>query len=181
LTIDVYKAYKSPLAFLIPLAVFIIPRILIRVFWKDFYIARELMKQRKFQEAIEKYEAFLNEIQNKPWLKYLMMMTSGIYTRNLPAVVYNNIASCYINASQLKKGRAAINESIKLDDQYAIAYYNLAIVDIIENKIKSAKKNYHKANELGLKTRNFDNFVSNIQKVYNISDQTENKNKPEEK
>ncbi|WHH61428.1 tetratricopeptide repeat protein [Petroclostridium sp. X23] len=174
LAIDLYKAYKSPVVFLLPVVLIVGINIVTRLAWKKFYEGRKLIQQRNYEGALEKYHSFLNDITAKPFIRYLMYITFRSYTEKLTAVIYNNIASCYINLSQLKKAKEAIDQSLQEDDLYAVPYYNLAIIGIIEKKPKSAKKHLEKANALGFKTISFDAFKTYIEKVYNKSSEEQN-------
>ncbi|MGE4283258.1 MAG: tetratricopeptide repeat protein [Clostridia bacterium] len=177
LTIDLYKAYNTLSVLVFPLLLLAIINVSTKLLWRKFYQGRRLIQQKKYKEAIEKYESFLTNMRSNPLIKHLMFLTIKIYTLSLEAVTYNNIASCYINLSQLKKAKEAARQSLQIDELYAIPYYNLAIISVIEGNPSDAKKHLEKSGELGLKPMDFDAFQSYIKKIFNVSSKSVNKAK----
>ncbi|MGE4283259.1 MAG: tetratricopeptide repeat protein [Clostridia bacterium] len=174
ITIYFYKTYRTPLAFLLPVLLLAIINIINKFAWKKFVEGRKLTQQKKYSRAIEVYNSFLDELEKKPILNYLMYLTIRIYSTSLKAIIYNDIASCYINLSQLKEAKEAVTQSLQQDELYAMPYYNLAIINIIEGETANAQRNLEETNKLGFKTVDFETLQRYILEVYTDSPQSDN-------
>ncbi len=123
-----------------------------RVYWKTFYDGKKMLYKKQFKSAAGKFEVFLKELEEKPWLNNLKMFNIGIYTHNLQAQCYNNIGICYLESKSYKKATNYFNKAIELDDIFCIPYYNLAIIKLIHDNeveaedylLQSIKRGYNK-------------------------------------
>ena len=123
-----------------------------RVYWKTFYEGKKMLYKKQFKSAAGKFESFLKELEEKPWLNNLKMFNIGIYTHNLQAQCYNNIGICYLESKSYKKATKHFNKAIELDDMFCIPYYNLAIIKLIHDNeeeargclLQSIKRGYNK-------------------------------------
>lgn len=123
-----------------------------RVYWKTFYDGKKMLYKKQFKSAADKFETFLKELEDKPWLNNLKMFNIGIYTHNLQAQCYNNIGICYLESKSYKKATNYFNKAIELDDLFCIPYYNIAIIKLIHDNeeeargylLQSIKRGYNK-------------------------------------
>ncbi|KXZ40725.1 hypothetical protein SAMN05661008_01463 [Alkalithermobacter thermoalcaliphilus JW-YL-7 = DSM 7308] len=120
-----------------------------RVFWKNFHEGKKLMRKLKYKSAVEKFNEFLKDIENKPWLKKLRFLNYGVYTHNLKAMTYNNIGICYLESNLLNKATDYFEKAKQEDEQFCIPYYNLAIIELIKDNEEKAFENLKKSIKLG--------------------------------
>jgi len=123
---------------LILVIVFVIPGRVCGVFWRDFFKGRNLMTQKRYNEAIPYFESFLIKVKEKPWIKNLMIFSWGIYTRDIEAMTLNNLGGIYIEQSEILKAEEYFKQAISIDNLYPLPYYGLAIIaDIKGNRDKA--------------------------------------------
>ena len=63
-------------------------------------------------------------------------------------LVYNNLGSLYLTIGRLSAAAASFNRAIRLDPNFALAYYNLGAANDAENNYEGAVRNYKRALEL---------------------------------
>ncbi|OPJ55419.1 tetratricopeptide repeat protein [Alkalithermobacter paradoxus] len=120
-----------------------------RYFWKNFYQGKRLMSKLQYKSAADKFEAFLKDLEMKPWLNNLRFFNYGVYTHNLKAKSYNNIGICYLESRLFNKAEDYFKKSLDEDKDFCIPYYNLAIVELIKDNEEKAFENLKKSIKLG--------------------------------
>lgn len=95
---------------------------------KDFNNGRKLMKKGRYNEAISQFLFYLKYIKDHPEKEKTTVLNFGLYTHSSVAMAYNNIGACCIELGYYKKAMESLERAIEVDTDYAIPYYNMAIV-----------------------------------------------------
>lgn len=160
--------YKQYIAFAIPIFVYVGVD---KVFWKNFHIAKKLMYKKRYKSAVEKFDLFLKDLEEKPWLNNLKVFNIGIYTHDLKAKVYNNIGLCYFESKSYKRAEEFFNKAIKEDDKFCLPNYNLSIIYLIKNKEEKANENLKTAIKKGYNKINFGQLKSYVYIKYKLQEE----------
>lgn len=71
----IYTRINSPynLIFLIIVCIaFLIPGRIQRYYYKDFYTGRKLLSRNRYEQSVEYFESFLQQIKQRPWIKKMI-------------------------------------------------------------------------------------------------------------
>lgn len=133
---------------------------------RGFYRGFSALHAQQWDSAENYFLDFLRDIEEKPWKKKLMYYNFGNYTSDIDAMAHNNLGIVYLEKGPLEKAESHLKAAIAIDDQYSKAFYNLAVVRLLQKMPEEAKTLFEKAVELGFENSNYDQFISNVQKVY---------------
>lgn len=95
---------------------------------KSFNIARKLFKQQRYDEAITMFLTFLKEVKENPNKEKTSLLNFGFYTSSAIAMSYNNIGAACIELGHYDKALESLERAVEVDGDYAIPYYNMAVV-----------------------------------------------------
>ncbi len=136
------------------------------IFYKDFYTAKKLFASNSYEKSYELFKSFSEQLQQKPWLKKLIWLSWGMYTKNIEAITVNNMGIAKLYIRELKTARDYFERAIELDSSYPIPYYNLAKLLIIDGNLEEAEEHFKKAQKLGFKNTSFDMLIKQVQELY---------------
>src|SRR5215469_16464339 len=115
----------SPLCVAIAVALLLIPGRVLGYFWRDLLRGLRLLNEKKYGESRRHSELFLIQVQQKPWLKKLIWLGSGSYSRDPESVAMNNLGAAEIGIGDLGSARIHLEASIAVDRQNPLPYFNL--------------------------------------------------------
>lgn len=118
---------------------------------KNFNIARKLHKQGRYNEAITMFLTYLKEVKARPDQGKTTLLNFGVYTNSSIAMSYNNIGAACIEMGYYQKAIESLERAIEVDGEYAIPYYNLAIVATIRGNDELFNRYMSKISALGYK------------------------------
>jgi tetratricopeptide (TPR) repeat protein len=133
---------------------------------RNFYRGFSALNGQDWEAAEDYFLTFLKEIEEQPWKKKLMYYNFGNYTSDIDAMAHNNLGLVYLEKGAFDKAEDHLNKALSIDKQYSKAYYNLAVVRLLQQKPEEAKPLFEKAVEFGFENSSYDQFISNVQKVY---------------
>ena len=145
---------------------FLIPGRLVQYFWRDFFKGRKCLQKRNFDEAIQRFQLFLNEVENSPWIKWLMFFSYGLYSFKVEAVTHGYLAKCYIHKNELEPAEGHLKKALQIDSKYSVAYFQLAIVSYLKKDDVLARSYFDQAREHGYPKMKYENLGSYIQEEY---------------
>ena len=119
------------------------------VWGRDFFVARRLTKQRRWSEAVQRYEKFEKKLLAAPWPQLTVVLYLSFYTFDGVAVTRNNIAQCLMNAGDLDGAERQLRSALLRDPLYPVAYVNLGVVAGLRGDKKIAEREMLKAVHLG--------------------------------
>lgn len=163
----IIKLHKESLFSIVPgiAIIFLIPGRIQGYYYRNFFRARKLLGERRYEESIMYNEKFLKEIQLYAWRKKLIWLSWGMYSKDIEAMALNNLGTSYLHLGKLDVAEFNFYEAIKLDTLYPIPYYNLSILSHIRGDVEEANNLYKKAFELGFKQTTFDKVVQIGQQI----------------
>ena len=146
--------------------VFLIPGRLVQYYWRDYFKGRKCLQKKNYDEAIQRFKLFLKEVEESPWIKWLMFFSYGLYSFKVEAVAQVYLAKCHISKKELEQAEAYLNKALLVDKKYSIAFFNLAVIYLLRNDETVARKNFDRARELGYPKMRFENLRSFINDEY---------------
>jgi tetratricopeptide (TPR) repeat protein len=159
--LSILKASKfSPTVLLVLGLLFLIPGRINGHFWRDFYTGRRMMDSGWNAEAIRVFEKFLVSVRENPTLKYLIWFVWSFYTRDVEAMTQNNIGAVLIRDGRLDQAEERLVQAIRIDDQYPIPYYNMALLAELRGDRKAASESLSTAEALGYRKTNIDEIAN---------------------
>ena len=170
---------KPPFYQLAAMALLIVaPGWMVRLAWKDYFKGRKCFRKNLIDESIGHYEKFLARIEKSPWTKGLIFFWYGPYTFKIEAQACNNIGLCYLYLKKTKHAAEYFQKALTLDSRFALPYFNLAILAILESDLSRARMHHEKAVKRGYKKIAFEDLVNltntNFQPLLASEDQEEN-------
>ena len=142
---------QNPSLIILLVFVLLIPGRIQGYFWRNFYQGKKRLLLNEFEESIKYSQAFLVDLQNRPWLKKLSWITWQVYTSNLEAMTLNNIGVAQLQLGQWNNSENMLMEAIELDDDYPKPYYGLALLYKVQGFEDKANEFIVKARERGFK------------------------------
>jgi tetratricopeptide (TPR) repeat protein len=128
-------------------------------YWRQFFQARDLVAQRRYREAEPLFDQFLALVRREPWLKRLIWMNYGVYTRDVEAMTLNNLGVCALEEGRFEAAETHLNKATALDLQNPLPYYNLAIVQQALGRVEAAQRDWSRSQELGYRRTPFDMVI----------------------
>ncbi len=146
--------------------VFLIPGRLVQYYWRDFFKGRKCLQKKQFDEAIQRFGLFLKEVEESPWIKWLMFFSYGLYSFKVEAVAQAYLATCYIHKKELDLAETCLQKALKVDSKYSVAFFNLAVIGLLRNNDSLSRQYFDQAREHGYPKMKFENLRVYIQDEY---------------
>lgn len=125
----VSAVFRSSLAALVLIAaVLLLPGRIQAIVYRDLYTARRLMAAGKAEESIECTRRFLGMIRRNPGNKKLLWASWSVYTVDVEAMALNNLGAAHLERGEVEAAEKAFEEALRLDPEYAIPSFNLAVI-----------------------------------------------------
>ncbi len=139
--------------------IFLIPGRICGVYWRDFFKGRNLMIHGRFLDAEPYFKTFLSKVRERPWLKNLIIISWGMYTRDIEVMTLNNLGTIYIEQGRFIKAKEYLNQAIAIDSEGPLPYFNLALIAAAENQNDLAIEFFRKSKEKGFTGSSFDQLI----------------------
>src|SRR5439155_16229931 len=104
---------------------FLIPGRILGYFWKDLLRGLRLLNAKQFSESKRHSELFLQELKQRPWLKRMIWLGSGSYSRDPEALALNNLGAAQIGLGDVESARKHLVAAIAVDDDNPLPYLNI--------------------------------------------------------
>ncbi|MDH3276335.1 MAG: hypothetical protein OEM99_17530 [Gammaproteobacteria bacterium] len=150
----------SPTAVVLLALLFLIPGRVNGHFWRDFYTGRRMMDSGRNTDAIKEFEKFLTSVCENPALKHLIWFVWGFYTRDVEAMTQNNIGAVLIREGNLDQAEERLARAIRIDDQYPIPYYNMALIGELRGDREATAESLTTAHSLGYQQTSIDEIAN---------------------
>ena len=75
------------------MVIFLIPVRIVGHYFRDFFTAKKFLSLKNYEKSIEYNKLFLQQIEDRPWIKRLMWLSWGMYTKDIEAMSFNNIGT----------------------------------------------------------------------------------------
>jgi tetratricopeptide (TPR) repeat protein len=165
--IIIVSLYRAKLQVILPIipVIFLIPGRIQGYYYKNFFKARRLLVERDYQGSIRYNELFLDDISAHKWIKKLIWLSWGMFSKDIEAMTLNNLGSSYLYLGNFAIAESYFNEATRLDGLYPIPYYNLSILSYIQGNSKKSEELHERAVELGFKQTTFDKVIQISQQI----------------
>jgi len=145
-------------------ALLIVPGRILAYFWRDLLRGLQLLNAKRFEESIQHTEAFLQEIDRRPWIRHMIWLGSSSYSRNPKSLAYNNLGAAELGLNRLDSARAHLQAAIREDSLNPLPFHNLALLAKKEGNTEEATHMHGAAYQRGLTFGNTDKIVMASQK-----------------
>jgi tetratricopeptide (TPR) repeat protein len=128
-------------------------------YYREFFRGRALLAAREPEKAKEHFLRFLRQIHEHPWQRKLLWLAWTVYTPDVEAMTYNNLAACDLECGDLPGAEASSAKALELDPRYPIPHVNLAIIRHLQGHEAESRRHLQTARELGYSGGNIDQLV----------------------
>ena len=142
--------------------VFLIPGRLVQYYWRDFFKGRKNLEQKNFDKAIQRFELFLKDVEESPWIKWLMFFSYGLYSFKVEAVALAYLGKCNIHKNNMDQAELFLNKALQIDTKYPVAFFNLAVIYAIRNNENESHRYFDLAIKNGYPKVKFEDLSSFI-------------------
>jgi len=118
---------------------------------KTFNIAKKLHNKKRYDEAITMFLTYLKEVKENPEKEKTTLLNFGLYTNSTVAMSFNNIGAACIEQGYYKKAEESLERAIEEDADYAIPYYNMALIATLRGDDERVNRYLTKTDALGYK------------------------------
>jgi tetratricopeptide (TPR) repeat protein len=119
------------------------------IWGRDFLIGGRCSRQRRWQEAAERYKKFEAKLLAAPWRNLAIVLYFGIYTFDGVAIARNHVGQSLINLGDLDGAEQWLRRAMQRDPLYALPYLNLGVVAALRGDQQRATRQIGKAVQLG--------------------------------
>jgi tetratricopeptide (TPR) repeat protein len=119
------------------------------VFWREFFRGRRLLADNDPQGAIAHFERFLSEVRDRPWLKRLIWLSWGTYTRDIEVMTLTNLGAAYLALGDFGAARRSFDQGRELDFLSPLPYFNLALLEQVQGNPEQSTRLFERARDLG--------------------------------
>lgn len=116
---------------------------------RDWLMGRYRMRQRRWQEAVERYQSFEAKLLSVPWGKLAVVLYLSLYSFDGVAICRNSIAQSLINMQDLDGAEQWLRRALQRDPLYAVPYLNLGVVAAMRGNKERAAREFGRAVQLG--------------------------------
>lgn len=132
----------------------------------DFYLARRLIDDERYDEAVSASERFLETLRAESWRRWLILGAYGFYTSDIEAMAQNNLGVARMLQGDLDAAERALKDAVQRDHRYPMPFYNLAIVARARGDASGGDALMHEARKKGFKGGADDALISEIAGAY---------------
>jgi hypothetical protein len=104
----------------------LVPGRILGWFWRDLLRGLRLLRERRYEESIQHSQAFLEELDRRPWIRHFIWLGSGVYSRDPRALALNNLGAAEVALGRLDEAQAHLHSSIAVDRENPLPYFNLS-------------------------------------------------------
>ncbi|MES9969026.1 MAG: tetratricopeptide repeat protein [Candidatus Thiodiazotropha sp.] len=134
--------------------------------WRDLIAGRRLLDSGRHAEAITLFERFLADIRGKRWLKTLIWLAPSLYTTKAEAMTLNNLGVCQLELGDFETAQAHFEHALSIDPKYPMPHYNLAILEMYQDRPESSERHLSEAVRLGFKRGSMDKVIQKSKSIY---------------
>jgi tetratricopeptide (TPR) repeat protein len=150
----------SPTAVVAVIVALLLPGRILGYFWKDLLRGLRLLNAQEFEASRLSSQRFLTEVQANPWLKNLIWLGSGSYSRDPEALALNNPGAAELGLGELALARRHLDQAIAVDRLCPLPYYNIGALLKASGMPEEAEQWFEQAARLGYKRGLSDKIVT---------------------
>jgi hypothetical protein len=166
----VLRFHLTTVGILVLTVVLLLPGRILGFFWRDLLRGLRLLNERKFEQSKRHSELFLADLKQRPWLKRLIWLGSGTYSRDPEAMALNNLGAAELMLGEFDAARDHFNESIAVDRLNPLPFFNMGNLYTALGERESAAGWFSRAVALGYSKSVVDRIVMSSQKRFAAND-----------
>lgn len=155
---------------LILAAVLFLPGRILGFFWRDLLRGLRLLHEKQYAASKRHSALFLVDVRQRPWLKKLIWLGSGSYSRDPEAMALNNLGAAELKLGELDSAREHLNASITVDNLNPLPFFNMGSVYTVLGDQEAAATWFNKAVALGYSRSIVDRIVMSSQRRFAKND-----------
>ncbi len=148
-----------PMTLVLAAGVFLVPGRVQGYFWRDFFRGRRLLAEDRAAESITCFTRFLKQLAARPWLKKLIWLSWGIYTRDIAVMTQTNLGAARMRLGELDAAEDHLRAAMEHDAQAPLPWHNLGVILQVRGEVASAEEAFRKARALGYSAAVSDKLV----------------------
>jgi len=148
----------------------LIPGRILGYFWRDQLAGLRLLNQRRFEESAQHSLRFLHSLDQRPWIRHLIWLGSGTFSRNPKSMALNNLGAAEMCLGQFEQAKRHLEEARKSDGESPLPYFNLAQLHMILDEPAIARDFLLQARRLGYSRSSSDKLFHKIQARFASTD-----------
>jgi tetratricopeptide (TPR) repeat protein len=141
----------------------LLPGRVLAFFWRNLLRGLRLLRERRFEESKAHTEAFLCELDQKPWLKNLIWLGFGTYSRSPTCFALNNLGAAEIGLGEMTGAREHLYAAMQADEACPLPYFNMGVLCTALSEHEEAQTWYEKAAALGYSRSVIDAIIGSSQ------------------
>lgn len=135
-------------------------------FWRDLLRGLRFLQEKRYVESKRHSELFLAKVREQPWLKKLIWLGSGAYSRDPEAMALNNLGAAELKLGELENACEHLKASIAVDSLNPLPHFNLGSVHNALGDKEAAAHYFDRAVALGFSRSIVDKMVMASQKRF---------------
>lgn len=139
--------------------VFLVPGRVQGYFWRDFLRGRRLLAEDRAAESVTYFTCFLGQLAAKPWLKKLIWLSWGIYTRDIAVMTQTNLGVARMRLGEFDAAEEHLRAAIRGDAQAPLPWHNLGVMFQVRGEVASAHEAFGRARAFGYSAAVSDTLV----------------------
>ncbi len=112
-----------PLMLVLAAAILLVPGRVQGHLWRDFFRGRRLLAEGRAGESVPYFTRFLDQLANRPWLKKLIWLSWGMYTRDIEVMARTNLGAAHMFLGEIE---VAENHKVRGEDASATEAFKKA-------------------------------------------------------
>jgi len=135
--------------FLAVILLLLVPGRVLGYFWRDLLRGLRLLNLREYAASKRCSESFLAYYEQQPWIRHLIWLGSGTYSRNPKAMALNNLGAAEIPLGETEAARLHLYKSIEIDPLNPLPFHNLSVLAKAQGDVQEAARCFEQAKALG--------------------------------
>jgi tetratricopeptide (TPR) repeat protein len=148
----------------------LLPGRILGFFWRDLLRGLRLLNERKFEQSKQHSQLFLIDVRQRPWLKRLIWLGSGSYSRDPEAMALNNLGAAELMLGEVDAARDHFNKSMAVDDLNPLPFFNMGNLYATLGDRENATIWFSKAVALGYSQNAVDQILTASQNRFAAND-----------
>ena len=137
------------------LIVLFIPSVIQGFFWHELFLGRRYLEKGQWKEAAQSFQSFMSKLEKNPLLKKLVWLRWARFTGDVKSMTLSNLGVAELNMGEVESARERFHEASENDPEYPVAYFNLAVCAMLQNRNTEAKTYLQKAQNLGYRKSDY--------------------------
>lgn len=132
----------------------------------NLFLSRKRFDQRRFNEAIDAGNAFLDDLQRQAWRRHFIYFHYAFYSWDVEAMAHNNIGAARMELGDLDRAERDLRYALQRDPDYPLPYFNLGIIAHVRGDAAEGERLISVAAEKGYTGGPIDKLIDRVAAAY---------------